>query len=177
MGFVRLFISLIDPGNIDQFGSQLAVDPTMNVAFWLSANLGDSQASELAEQVSAVLFPAFSKALSGIDQGPMPIQADSMVGTYFAYVPSVSANMTITITKGPSLLGCVFAWGETVFPANLLSNDANDDTSAILEIPKSLPLPCITVTELAWDGELMLFNFNDSTMNMPGLLSPVFIKQ
>ena len=146
-------------GNIDQFGSQMALDPNMGVAFWLAANRGGSEAADIAALVSAALFPAFDAALAGVDLGPMPARADEMVGTYFAYVPSVSANMTLTIEKGPGLLNCVFAWADSELPAQLLINDAKSEATAILAISADVPLPCIVVTELAWDGELVTFDF------------------
>jgi len=165
-------------GNIDQFGSQIAVDPTTGLAMWLATNRGDYQAAELADAVNGVIFPAFDVSLGDfVEQGhTLPARAGDMEGIYFAYVPSVSANMTVSIVAGPNKLECLFVWGESKFPGTLLP-DPVDDATATLSISTKLPLSCLVVTELAWDGEPVNFNFADETLTMPGLLSATFIKQ
>ena len=41
-------------------------------------------------------------------------------------------------------------------PANLLPGPTN--SSAVLEIPTALPIPCMIVMELAWNGEVAYFD-------------------
>ena len=51
----------------------------------------------------------------------------------------------------------------------MLERGPSNDT-ATLSMPDSLPIPCLMVAELAWDGELMLLASDGSFISMPNLL-------
>lgn len=89
--------------------------------------------------------------------------------------------MTIAVTLGSGLLSAAFAWGSSSVPATLRKPSGNGgaeaNNTAVLAIPRSLHLPCLLTTELAWDGETVVFNFTDGTLELPGLLSATFVRQ
>ena len=44
------------------------------------------------------------------------------------------------------------------------------DNEVTLELPRSLPIPCMMVVELAWDGELMRLARDKRSVSLPNSL-------
>lgn len=164
----------------------------------------DGAPRTLPDAIVAGLFPAISRALAAYDGWTLPRRAAEMVGLYTAYVWSVSSNMTANVTlqsraaaglggsAGPPVLSCVFGWGTTAIPAILVAPDHDHDpdghrplqaasragsssaVAATVRLPKGLPVSCLLATELAWDGEPMVFDLATRTMQVPGMLTAIF---
>ena len=139
-------------GNIDRFGSLLSYEPSSGLGIWVVGNAAGSYASELGERINNIMVGAFSKLLAEVPR-PGPPRAAEFTGVYVGYVSSVLSNMTITVSgaapgQPPT---AVFQWdGGGPLPANLYAGPTS--SSAVLEIPTSLPIPCMVVMELAWNG-------------------------
>ena len=71
-----------------------------------------------------------------------------------------------------------FAWATGGGLARLTAGPTDD--VLIMQMPGNLPIPCLMVAELAWNGEyLVLANINDKTVvRIPNLMpGTVFTKQ
>jgi CubicO group peptidase (beta-lactamase class C family) len=173
---------LTKSGDIDQFSSFMAHDPTANFAVWVQSNKPQSMPT-LGPQVAAILAEGFSSTILGSESCPqqlLPSNPGQYTGSYMAYVPALLANMTITVqTQTPS--GCTrsglsafFDWGAGALPASLIPTQATDTTKELtIQLPPSLPISCIFATELGWTGHSMAFEPATGTVTLPGLLTHV----
>jgi hypothetical protein len=169
---------LTKAGNIDQFSTYMAHDPTARFAVWINTNKPQS-VTELGPQISTILAEAFRGALIGSEACPtgLPSQPEQFTGRFTAYVPSLVANMTITVqVQSPagcksSGLSALFDWGSGALPAALMPQ--SNKYGFTIEIPPSLPITCIFATELAWSGHTMAFDHDVQAIQLPGLLTGV----
>ena len=175
-------------GDIDQFATQLAFDPAAKLAVFMATNGAAMAPKAVPNQISTILFPAFANALANFEQWNPPKRYRDMIGVYTAYVASVSAVMTANITvqtesaEQPTI-ACVFSWDENGFSAVIVEDESHSSQSdgvdsfhAILHLAKNPEMPCMLDTELAWDGERIVFDAESKSMQVPGMLTVTFKK-
>ena len=150
--------------------SLLTHEPSTGLGIWVVGNAAGSAASDLGATINDIMYPAFRTLLAEATR-PSPPRAAEFISAYTGYVPSLLSNMTITVSRGEGEpLTAVFKWdGGGPLPANLYAG--NDTSSAVLEMSPSLPIPCIFVSELAWNGEVAHFDTAAGILTMPGLLT------
>lgn len=139
-------------------------------------NVAGSATSDLGATINNIMYPAFRTLLAGATR-PAPPRAAQFISAYTGYVPSLLSNMTITVSReGGGTLTAVFKWDSGgPLPANLYAGP--DASSAVLEMSPSLPIPCIFVSELAWNGEVAHFDTAAGILTMPGLLTGAVFKR
>jgi hypothetical protein len=178
-------------GNIDQFGSELSFDPETGVGLWVVANTPGPAATEFNAGISDAVFGAFADAIAAaVADVPLPSSATQFVGTYKGYARVLLANMTITVAyqspPSPSAAGAgsgnqqqlvaSFAWATGGGLAYLTVGPSSD--VLVMQMPGNLPIPCLMVGELAWNGEHLVLGKNGGSVTIPNLMpGTIFTKQ
>ena len=178
-------------GNIDQFGSELSFDPETGVGLWVVANTPGPAATEFNAGISDTVFGAFTDAIAAaVADVPLPSSATQFVGTYKGYARVLLANMTITVAyqspPSPSAAGAgsgnqqqlvaSFAWATGGGLAYLTVGPSSD--VLVMQMPGNLPIPCLMVGELAWNGEHLVLGKNGGSVTIPNLMpGTIFTKQ
>ena len=167
-------------GNIDQFGSELLLDPETGVGLWVVVNTPGPFASELSGSISDSVFHAFNQAISDTNAAvPLPPSAASFVGTFSGYARVLLANMTITVAYQDTQLIASFTWATGGGLARLTAPDRSEKKNVlIMQMPGNIPIPCLMVGELAWNGEQLVLGKDGKSVTIPNLMpGTVFTKQ
>jgi len=158
----------------------------------VAANAPGPVASDLSDALTGPLFAAFAAAVAA-GGAHRPPASDAFVGSYAGYSRVLLANMTIEIgwqlastapssadqpsgvhaplgapSDGARQLVASFAWGGGGGLATLTGGPSA--SVAVMQIPPSLPVPCLVVGELAWDGEWLSLEEGGRALTMPYLM-------